>query len=200
MFFGVWDFIFQLSRFQIRSSGGFLPLPSKPPQEPHAGPTGPVWSFGGVASLPRPLTGHKSPHRGEFVFPPQNEFTPPPKGGGAGYHLTWLAGILMQRSQVLFRRKRRILRIRGLLSAVACDNCWPQLPHTAPTARVWGLAGVPHLYPVPKSAHRAAQGRVWFSPAYWRFSGGFPSLSAIPYKNSGRRKNTSALLFKNRTS
>ena len=157
----------------------------------------------------------------------------------------------MQRNPVLFHRKRRILRIQGLLSAVAlataahtastgrvrsfpgvvplpgpqnrtqgCTGpsfgflsrtslplplkgeglvfvqfwvvlvCWtrPQRPHTAPTARVWGLAGVPHLYPVPKSAHRAAQGRVWFSPAYWRFSGGFPSLSAIPYKNSGRRK------------
>ena len=111
-------------------------LPFKPPQRPCSSPTGRVWGFGGVASLPRPLTGHKSSHGGKFGFSPQNEFTPPPKGGGAGYHLTWLAGILMQRSQVLFRRKRRILRIRGLLSAVACDNCWPQLPHTASTGLV----------------------------------------------------------------
>ena len=28
---------------------------------------------------------HTGPHRVEFVFPPQNEFTPPPKGGGAGF-------------------------------------------------------------------------------------------------------------------
>ena len=34
----------------------------------------------------------------------------------------------------------------------------------------------------------AAQGRVWFLPACWRISGGSPSLSEIPYKNSGRRK------------
>ena len=41
-------------------------------------------------SLPRPLTGQKSPHRAKFGFSPQNEFTPPPKGGGAGYHLGWV--------------------------------------------------------------------------------------------------------------
>ena len=38
-------------------------------------------------SLPHPLAGHKSPHRGEFGFSPQNDITPPPKGGGAGYRL-----------------------------------------------------------------------------------------------------------------
>ena len=43
-------------------------------------------------------------------------------------------------------------------------------------------------YSAPKNAHRATQGRVWFLPACWRISGGSPSLSAIPYKNSGRRK------------
>ena len=32
-----------------------------------------------------PLTGHKSPHRGEFGFSLQNKLTPPPKGGGAGF-------------------------------------------------------------------------------------------------------------------
>ena len=30
---------------------------------------------------------HTGPHRAEFVFSPQNELTPPPKGGGAG---SWL--------------------------------------------------------------------------------------------------------------
>ena len=62
-----------------------LPVPYKPPQEPHAGPTGLVWGCTGVVSLPRPLTGHESPHRGESCFSPQNELTPPPKGGGAGF-------------------------------------------------------------------------------------------------------------------
>ena len=49
-----------------------------------AGPTGRVCCFGGVVSLPRPLTSQKSPHRGEFGFSRQNELTPPPKGGGVG--------------------------------------------------------------------------------------------------------------------
>ena len=35
-------------------------------QPGHSGPTGPVWGFDGVVPLPRPLTGHKSPHRAEF--------------------------------------------------------------------------------------------------------------------------------------
>ena len=39
-------------------------------------------------STTRPLTGQKLPHRAEFGFSPQNEFTPPPKGGGAGYRLS----------------------------------------------------------------------------------------------------------------
>ena len=46
--------------------------------------TGRVCCFGGVVSLPRPLTSQKSPHRGEFGFSRQNELTPPPKGGGVG--------------------------------------------------------------------------------------------------------------------
>ena len=61
----------------------------------HAGPTGPVWGFAGVVPLPRPLTGQKSPHRAEFVFSPQNKSTPPPKGGGAGYHLSWVVGFAL---------------------------------------------------------------------------------------------------------
>ena len=51
-------------------------------------------------------------------------------------------------------------------------------------------------YPVPKTAHRAARGRVWFWPAGWRLSGGLSSLSAIPCKKSSRRKNTPACFSK----
>ena len=47
-----------------------------------------------------------------------------------------------ERSPVLFRRKRRILRIRGLLLAVAFGNCCPQTAHTAPTGPVTRFAGV----------------------------------------------------------
>ena len=83
----------QLTRLQQGRSGASLVSFSLPcPQNRTQGCTGP--SFGFLSRTSFPL---------------------PPKGGGAGYHLTWLAGILMQRSPVLFRRKRRILRIRGLL-------------------------------------------------------------------------------------
>ena len=34
-----------------------------------------------VLLLPGSLTGHKSPHKAEFGFSPQNKFSPPPKGG-----------------------------------------------------------------------------------------------------------------------
>ena len=62
-----------------------------------------------------------------------------------------------------------------------------------------GLSGaslVSFPYPVPKTAHRAARGRVWFWPAGWRLSGGLSSLSAIPCKKSSRRKNTPACFSK----
>ena len=151
----------------------FLPPPSKPPRGPHTASTGRVRSFPDVVPLPGPQNRTQGCTGPSFGFLSRTSLPLPLKGEGLVFVQFWVVLV-----------------------------CWtrPQRPHTAPTARVWGLAGVPHLYPVPKSAHRAAQGRVWFSPAYWRFSGGFSSLSAIPYKNSGRRKNTSALLFKNRTS
>lgn len=64
MSFTVWDFIFSCLSFKTDP-----PVASyKPLQGPHAASTGPVWGFDGVAPLPRPLTGHKSPHRAEFGF------------------------------------------------------------------------------------------------------------------------------------
>ena len=63
-------------------------------------------------------------------------------------------GVFTQRSPVLFRRKRRILRIRGLLSAVATGNCWSQTAHTASTGPVWGFAGVVSL-PRPLTGHKS---------------------------------------------
>lgn len=42
------------------------------------------------------------------------------------------------------------------------------------------MVSLPYL--ASKTAHRATQGRVWFWPTGWRFSGGSPSLPAIPCK------------------
>ena len=84
----------------------------------HTPPTGLVLGFAGVVSLSCPQTGQKSPHRSKFGFSPQNELTPPPKGGGAGYRLSWVCWVCPARAQ---------------------------LPHTAPTGPFWGLAGIRSL-------------------------------------------------------
>ena len=65
------------------------------PQPGHTGPTELIQGFGGVVPLPRPLTGQKSPHRGEFGFSPQNGFTPPPKGGGTGCRFSWVRWVVL---------------------------------------------------------------------------------------------------------
>ena len=81
----------------------------------HAGATGPFWCFAGVVSLPwsKNLTqGHTEPNS---FFCSKNEFTPPPKGGGAGYRLSWVCRVCLTRLQPA---------------------------HTAPTGPVWSLAGV----------------------------------------------------------
>ena len=110
------------------------PLSRIRPQLPHTPPTGPVWGFGGVAPLPglqnrtRVLTGPS------LFFLPQNQLTPPPKGGGAGYHLLGFVGF------ALLVHNRLTLAQQGRSGALV----------------------VSFPYPVPKTAHRAAQGRVWF--------------------------------------
>ena len=108
----------------------------------HTPPTGPVWGFAGVAL---PLLGLQNRTQGRtgasLGFLPQNKLTPPPKGGGAGYRVSWVCWYCPARSQ---------------------------LAHTPPTGPVRGCAGVtPYL--AFKIAHRAAQGRVWFRLAGWRF-------------------------------
>ena len=73
---------FSFSSFK-RSSGGFLPLPSKPPQGPHRSNRafGAPW----CRSPTRPQNRTQG-HTGASRFFPQNELTPPPKGGGAGFN------------------------------------------------------------------------------------------------------------------
>ena len=115
---------------------------------------------------------HTSVHRAEFVFLSKTSLPLPLKGEGLDIACLGFVGFVL-------------------------------LVHSSPTRLQQGLSGaslVSFPYPVPKTAHRAARGRVWFWPAGWRLSGGLSSLSAIPCKKSSRRKNTSALLFKNRTS
>ena len=57
----------------------------------HTPPTGPVWGFAGVAL---PLLGLQNRTQGRtgasLGFLPQNKLTPPPKGGGAGYRVSWV--------------------------------------------------------------------------------------------------------------
>ena len=67
---------------------------------------------------------HTAAHGGEFGFSPQNELTPPPKGGGAEYHLSWVCWVCPARSQP---------------------------GHAGPTGLVWGFAGV---VPLPGSQNR----------------------------------------------
>ena len=73
-------------------------------------------------------------------------------------------GVFTQRSPVLFRRKRRILRIRGLLSAVATGNCWSQTAHTASTGACLGLpwCRFPTLSPKPHTGPHG--GEFGFGP------------------------------------
>ena len=85
------------------------------PQLAHAGPTGPVWCFAGVRFPTLVQKPHTGPHRAEFLFCSKNEFTPPPKGGGAGYRFSWVCRVCLTRLQPA---------------------------HTAPTGPVWSLAGV----------------------------------------------------------
>ena len=76
---------------------------------------------------PFPYLAFKTAHRatrGKFGFSSQNEFTPPPKGGGAGYRLSWVCWVCLARSK---------------------------LAHAGPTGPVWGFGGV---VPLPGSQNR----------------------------------------------
>ena len=101
----------------------------------HTPPTGLVWGLGGVASLPGPLTGQKSPHRAKFVFLPRTSLPLPLKGEGRGIVFPGLVGF------ALLVHNGATLAQQGLFGA--------------------SVASFP--YPALITAHRAAQGRVWHS-------------------------------------
>ena len=165
MSFAVWDFIFQPFLFQIRSSGGFylcrtnLHRSLTPLQQ--ALFCAPLVSF----PYPVPKTAHRAAQGRVRFFSPEG--APPPKGGGAGFC-----------SSLGFR--------------VLLGSClWQPLATTGshgPNRAGLLLRWCRSPTQSPDRPQIAAQGRVWFLPACWRISGGSPSLSAIPYKNSGRRK------------
>ena len=172
MSFAVWDFIFQPFLFQIRSSGGFYLCRTNLHRGLTPGQQG--WSGASAVSFPHPAlkTAHRAAQGRVWFFSPKTSLPLPLKGEGLDIACLGFVGFVL-------------------------------LVHSSPTRLQQGLSGaslVSFPYPVPKTAHRAARGRVWFWPAGWRLSGGLSSLSAIPCKKSSRRKNTPALLFKNRTS
>ena len=134
-----------LSTASLRVETHWFPLTLGWPLPPDSLTTGShtsnrlVWGLGGVASLPRPLTGQKPPHRAEFGFSPQNEFTPLPKGGGAGYCFSLVVRVLL-------------------------GSClWQLLATTgshASNRACLGLRWCHFPYLALKIAHRATQGRV----------------------------------------
>ena len=104
---------------------------------------------------------HTALHRASCGFVSQNEFTPPPKGGGAGYRLSWVGRVGSVRSK---------------------------LGYAGSTGRLCCFAGVvllPSHLTGHKSPHRAEFG---FWACWLALPRRITSLSAIPYKNSGRRK------------
>ena len=82
---------------------------------------------------------HTALHRASCGFVSQNEFTPPPKGGGAGYHLSWVGRVGSVRSKP---------------------------GHAGSTGPTLFLAGAGSPTRPPKTAHRLSQGQVWFSPSF----------------------------------
>ena len=174
MSFAVWDFIFQPFLFQIRSSGGFLPVRYKPPQGPHAGSTGRLCCFAGVAPLSGPQNRTQGRTGASLVFLPKTNSPLPLKGEGRSVAFLWFVGVFTQRNPVLFRRKDGYFVSEGfsrqLPVATAGHNWLTRLQQGRSGAL---LVSLPYL--ASKTAHRATQGRVWFSPAYRRFSGGPPS-------------------------
>ena len=109
------------------------------PQPGHTGPTELIQGFGGVVPLPRPLTGQKSPHRGEFGFLPRTGLPLPLKGEGRGVAFLGFAGLSCS-----------FTTGPGWLNRADLGLRWCRFP-TPPSDR-------PQI---------AAQGRVGFSPACW---------------------------------
>ena len=140
MSFAVWDFIFSRSSFKPvlpmaftcavqastgasrRANRGCLRLgwccfPTPPPNRPRI-----------VA-------------QGRVLFSPQNELTPPPKGGGAGYHLGWVCwGFHAEKPGTFPQEKTDTSYPRALLmcdkEAIEVQKILPFLSDTWPLCRI----------------------------------------------------------------
>ena len=146
-------------------SAGVDRCPRICPQPAHTAPTGQATCFAGVASLPRPLTGQKPPHRAEFGFSPQNELTPPPKGGGAGYHLGWVCWSFPAEKPGAFPQDKTDTSCPRASLGSCLGNCWPQLAHMGPTGRVCCFSGVVSL-PRPQNRTQGRTGPNLVSPSF----------------------------------
>ena len=82
------------------SSHPGLPVPLDSPTTAPHGSNRAVWGFAGVLFPYPDLKTAQSTSQAEFRFCVQNEITPPPKGGGAGYHLSWVGRVGSVRSKL----------------------------------------------------------------------------------------------------
>ena len=103
-----------------------------------------------------------------WVFSPKTNSPLPLKGEGRSVAFLWFVGVFTQRNPVLFRRKDGYFVSEGfsrqLPVATAGHNWLTRLQQG-----LFGAALVSLPYLAFIIAHRAAQGRVWFRLAGWRF-------------------------------
>ena len=134
-----------------------LPVPYKPPQEPYTPPTGPVLCSASVVSLPCPQNRTQGRTGASSFFLPRTCLPLPLKGEGRDFAHLWGLGFSRQ------------------LPLATAGHNWLTRPQQGGFAA--SVASFP--YPALITAHRAAQGRIWFprlflvcffcgSPASWR--------------------------------
>ena len=89
----------------------------------------------------RPPKPHTRLHRAEFWFSLQNEVTPPPKGGGAGFYSTWSCSASLGSClwQLLVTNGSRWLNRAGLGLRWCRSPTRPPTPHTGPHRAEFGV-------------------------------------------------------------
>ena len=103
-----------------------------------------------------PPKSHTGPHRGEFGFSLQNELTPPPKGGGAGFCSSLGFRVLLGSClwQPLATTGSHGSNRAGLLLPWCRFPTWPSKPHTGAYR---GEFGFHRLFLVHFETGRASQ-------------------------------------------
>ena len=89
----------------------------------------------------RPPKPHTRLHRAEFWFSLQNEVTPPPKGGGAGFYSTWSCSASLGSClwQLMVTNGSRWLNRAGLGLRWCRSPTRPPTPHTGPRRAEFGV-------------------------------------------------------------